>query len=789
MRRHFQQGRGELVAGLTVGAVGTLLYALTAEPSVSWWDCGEFLSTSHLLQIGHPPGAPLYSLLAHLCMLLAGDETAHVAIFSNMLSAVAGGATGMFLCWSIILLVRRAGYGSNGKGQMGTLLAGVVGGLSYVFCDTAWFSAVESEVYALAMLFPAAVLWSALRWAEERNPRWLWLIALLTGMGFCVHMLSLLALPAVAWLVVAEIIRNKQERQVAADGNDDAPNAGAIGKNTRATGKQGLARTLLFALLFFLIGLTPLLVIPIRANAHPPLNEGDPSNLESFVAYMRRDQYTHAPLYPRLWRIRNESEMAYYGSWCANPATPSFKDNAEFFIRYQLGYMYLRYFMWNFSGRYNDRQGFGTLQNGQFITGYPFLDRMLVGTGKRPPNSCQPSGHHVYFMLPLLLGLLGVFSHWARRKDDRGFVLVLFLVSGVGLSLYLNHPCYEPRERDYAYVLSFYAFAAWIGLGAAATDEWLRKRTKGPWRHLAILCMGVPLMMACQNLNNNNRASRRIPRDVAANYLDNCKPNAIIFTYGDNDTFPFWYLQFVEGRRTDVHIINVNLLASDWQQHQTATRLLRERTPFLPLDGEHRPMGDVWSDILRKNAIGDSALLRPVYFSHYLRDRYGLLFEGHLQQVGFAYEYHPYVCDTLDCELMYANITSSQWSDMEGAYVDETSRRFLATYWSGVISLSENLLSHGDTAGAAMALAKTFNDVPPMLLDDLRIPLRAGQLLILTGEKPLGQSLLQQVRTSCREQLDYYSTIRPAWQAYIPYVLLPLREVEHFFVKNTSSTQ
>lgn len=782
MRRHFQQGRGELVAGLAVGAIGTLLYALTVEPSVSWWDCGEFLATSRLLQIGHPPGAPLYSLLAHLCMLLAGGNVMRMALFSNLLSAVAGGATGMFLCWTIVLLARRAGYGRGSKGQWGSLLAGMVGGLAYVFCDTAWFSAVESEVYALAMLFLAVVTWSALRWAEERSPRWLWLIALLTGMGLCVHMLSLLALPAVAWLVGAELLRDGREMRA-------RKAEGIIEVSKSQSGKKGIACTLCLSAMLFLIGLSPLLVIPIRASANPPLNEGDPSNVKALGAYMGRDQYSHAPLYPRLWRIRNEGELAYYGAWCAHPESPTLKDNAEFYLRYQLGYMYLRYLMWNFSGRYNDRQGFGTLQNGQFITGFPFIDKMLVGTGKRPPASVHPSGHHAYFMLPLLLGLLGLFSHWGRRKGDRGFVLVLFLVSGVGLSLYLNHPCYEPRERDYAYVLSFYAFAAWIGLGAAAMDAWLRERAMGRWHRLSLLCLGVPLIMACQNLNNNDRSSRLIPHDVAANYLDNCKPNAILFTYGDNDTFPFWYLQYVEGRRKDVHLINVSLLGTDWQQQQTAMRLLREGTPFIPLGEEQKPLGDLWVDLLQKNTVGDSALLRPVYFSHYLHDRYGPLFLGHLQQVGYAYEYHPYLCDTMDCDLMFRNILSSRWSGMDGAYVDEISRRFLATYWTNVNSLAERLLAMGDTLRAAKALEKTNKDVPPLLLDDLRIPLRTAQLLLLSGERLQGESLMEQVRASCQEQLEYYATISPAWQAYIPYVLEPLRGVEDFFVKKASSAQ
>ncbi len=543
--KHFSR-HSACYTGLLAGLIGGIVYILTTAPSLSWWDCGEFLATSCYLQIGHPPGAPLYSLLEHLFMLLAGGDVMRMAFYGNLLSAVAGGVTGAFLCWSIIRLAerlrlsRRYEEESTAPVAFSSLLAGATGSLIYTFCDTAWFNAVESEVYSLSMLFSAAIFWAGLRWYdcrdEQQAPRWLLLIALLLGLSYCVHQLSLLTIPALLLMYILKRHRS-----------------GLL--------KARLWPTLPLAALLFLIGTTPLLIIPIRAQANPPINEGNPSTWANFRAYMQREQYSHAPLYPRIWRVRNEGDLATYSTWCNDPQQPTLTENTQYFVGYQLGYMYLRYLMWNFSGRYNDRQGYLSLQNGQFLTGIPPLDRLLVGTSAKIPDSMNIAGHHVYYMLPLLLALIGMFFHLRRKKGDGWVVATLFAMSGVVLSVYLNHPAYEPRERDYAYILSFYAFAVWAGLGAQAVAQWLQRHLPGRWHKLSVLLLAVPLLMAWQNLDDHDRSNHHIPHDVATNYLNECGENAILLTYGDNDTFPFWYLQQVEGVRTDVQVINLNLFA------------------------------------------------------------------------------------------------------------------------------------------------------------------------------------------------------------------------------------
>ncbi len=756
--KHFHRHRS-LYTGLLAGLTGGIVYTLTAAPSLSWWDCGEFLATSRYLQIGHPPGAPLYSLLEHLFMLLAGGDVTRMAYYGNLLSAVAGGATGAFLCWTIIRLAERLRLSRHEEGDtdeptaFSSLLAGATGSLIYTFCDTAWFSAVESEVYSLSMLSSAGLFWAGLRWYdcrdEQQAPRWMLLISLLLGLSYCVHQLSLLTIPA---LLLMYILKR------------------------RRTGWRvvRLWPTLPLAALLFLLGTTPLLIIPIRAQANPPINEGDPSTWTNFRAYMQREQYSHAPRYPRIWRVRNDSDLATYSTWSDNPQQPTLMENAQYFAGYQLGYMYLRYLMWNFSGRYNDRQGYLSLQNGQFLTGIPPLDRMLVGTSAKIPAGMNNAGHNVYYLLPLLLALVGMFFHLRRKKGDGWVVATLFLMSGMVLSVYLNHPAYEPRERDYAYILSFYAFALWAGLGAQAVAQGLQRRLPGRWYKLAVLLLGVPLLMAMQNLDDHDRSNHYIPHDVASNYLNECGNRAILLTYGDNDTFPFWYLQQVEGVRKDVQIINLNLFTGSWYQQQVAAQLAQQGTPILPVQsGERHNLLELLT-ILVQQAPAEE---RPIHISHYVYERYAALFEEHTAMVGFGYALSPSPCDSIDCNAFYRNVMANRWHSLENVYIDEVSQRMLATYWRHVLTLADRLTQQGETDKALQVLDKTCTDIPTRYIDDLRMAHRAAKLYHTIGAAQQAQQLSAQVRHSLQEQLDYYNTLSPQARSYIPYTLLPLQQV------------
>ena len=243
-----------------------------------------------------------------------------------------------------------------------------------------------------------------------------------------------------------------------------------------------------------------------------------------------------------------------------------FKDHFRFFVDYQVGQMWFRYFMWNFSGRQNDDQNRYELTKGNWITGISFIDEMRLGPQDNlPAHFLSNPSRNVYFGLPLILGLAGLYFQAKRDKRNAWVVTLLFLFTGLAIVVYTNHKPFEPRERDYAFVGSFYVFAIWIGLGVIAIYEWLGKyRSSLSASIITVIALIIPSLMAAQNWDDHDRSDRYTAREIAKMYLNSCEPNAILFTNGDNDTFPLWYVQEVEGYRTDVRIVNLSLLNTDW---------------------------------------------------------------------------------------------------------------------------------------------------------------------------------------------------------------------------------
>ncbi|MDR0844195.1 MAG: DUF2723 domain-containing protein, partial [Tannerella sp.] len=295
-------------------------------------------------------------------------------------------------------------------------------------------------------------------------------------------------------------------------------------------------------------------------------------------------------LFPRMYSS-NPDHITSYKGWadikgktvkytqCGQTTSvvmPTFGENLLFFLRYQLNYMYWRYFMWNFSGRQNDIQGDsnGGIMNGNAITGFKFIDNYILGLGPQvdmPYDVEKNKGHNAYYLLPLLLGILGIlYQLFAGKKGIQTFWITFFLffMTGIAIVLYLNQTPYQPRERDYAYAGSFYAFCIWIGLGVGGFARLMEKFGKIPAATAAIAasvaCLCIPFQMASQNWDDHDRSGRYVARDFGANYLESCEPNAVIFTNGDNDTFPLWYAQEVEGIRTDVRVCNTSYLQTDW---------------------------------------------------------------------------------------------------------------------------------------------------------------------------------------------------------------------------------
>ena len=667
-----------LITGWIIFSIACLTYILTLEPTVSWWDCGEFIASSYKLQIGHPPGAPLYLLTGRIFSLLAPDVN-KVAYMINMVSALASAFTILFLFWTITHLVKKFIL-NNGEITTEKLIlvlgSGVTGSLAYAFSDSFWFSAVEAEVYALSSLFTAVVFWAILKWEnisdEPHANRWLVLIAYLMGLSIGVHLLNLLAIPAIVlvyyykkyevttfgiikalavsiiivFIMMYGIISGLMRVGTWFDllfvnGFGLSFNSGlwfffivliaAIIYGIIHTHKNQLVlyNTILVCLAVILLGYSSYATIFIRSAANPPIDENNPNNAFSMLYYLNREQYGDRPLlrgnffddeisrnasgypvikegaavyrqnreiqkyevayrkqdinysetanlFPRMYS-RDQEHIRSYKEWgmIKEGENASFLNNIVFFLNYQLGHMYFRYFMWNFTGRQNDVQSHGSLVNGNWISGIKFFDELRLGTLEFLPEKYKDNpSRNTYYFFPLLLGLIGLLYHSSKEKYDFRVVLVLFIMTGIAIVMYLNQTPLQPRERDYAYSGSFYAFSIWIGIGVTAIYDRIKSITTSYASAISVLiCLAlIPGIMALQNWDDHDRSGRYTARDIARNYLDSCEENAIIYTNGDNDTFPLWYVQEVEGFRTDVRVVNLMLLNTDWYIDQMKMR-------------------------------------------------------------------------------------------------------------------------------------------------------------------------------------------------------------------------
>ena len=666
------------VTGWVAFVVASITYILTVEPTASLWDCGEFITTSVGLQVGHPPGAPLFMIVSRLFAIFApSPETQSYMI--NIMSALCSGFTILFLFWTITHLAKKIVIKEDGECSMGQLCAimgaGLIGALTYTFTDTFWFSAVEGEVYAMSSLFTAVVFWAILKWEnvafQPYANRWLVFIAYMIGLSIGVHLLNLLVIPAIVfiyyfkkyetskwgiiksaalsivilgvimWGIIPGVIIVAGWFELMFVNSFGLPfNSGVIvyallliagltyGIRYTLKHNHTIVNTILTCFVVMIIGYSCYAMVVIRSVSNPPIDENSPDNVFALLSYISRDQYGQEPLVygpyynapvigvedagpiyyqnektgkydivdykkdvkydprfctvlPRMYSQARDPQV--YMEWVGQPKgpvymidgqpvqKPSFGQNLSFMFRYQLGHMYFRYFMWNFSGRQNDIQGHGDFRYGNWITGIPFVDNILVGDQSLMPDTLKhDKANNKYYMLPFILGLLGMFYQYQRGKQgkkDFWVVMLLFFFTGIAIVLYLNQYPYQPRERDYAYAGSFYAFAIWIGFGVLYLWDLLQKRMDSRNAAIAVtaVCLlAVPVNMAAQNWDDHDRSGRYATIAHAKNYLSTCAPNAILFTYGDNDTFPLWYAQEVEGFRRDVRIVNLSLLAGDW---------------------------------------------------------------------------------------------------------------------------------------------------------------------------------------------------------------------------------
>jgi hypothetical protein len=662
------------ITGWFLFVFSSIVYLLTLEPTVSFWDCGEFILSAFKLQVGHPPGAPLFLMMGRVATLFAGGDTSRAAIMINALAGLCSGFAVMFLFWTITHLVRKIfvnGKELESKHIPAIIGSGILGALAFTFSDTFWFSAVEGELYALSSLIIALVFWGMLKWEEEADEpysgRWIIFIAYIMGLGLGIHRLNLLIIPVfvfvfyfkkyevttkgvlkallfaivLLWLMVFVLMPGVPEvagwfELLFVNVLGLPYNSGllfyiiilfaalAFGINYSLKNRKVILNYTLTALTVIMIGYSSYAMIMIRSSARPPMNQNNPSDVFSLSYYINMKQYGSSPkifgnyysapvtdvtkvvagynksegkykpyyraeykyskqfetIFPRMYSSEPDHESAYkywgkvvgrkysVGSGKETVVCPTFGENLRYFFRYQVGFMYLRYFMWNFAGRQNDIQGNGNLINGNWVSGIKFIDEARLGKLDNLPADLKTNpGNNKYYFLPLLIGLAGMY--WQYKRNNTGFWLVMafFIMTGLAIIFYLNQYPNQPRERDYAYVGSFYAFAIWIGIGFMFFYEVLQKYL-GNKVSLAVtfvcLIVAAPVLMGAQNWDDHDRSGRYTARDIGANYLKSCAPNSILFTYGDNDSFPVWYVQDVEQVRTDIRVANLSYIQAGW---------------------------------------------------------------------------------------------------------------------------------------------------------------------------------------------------------------------------------
>jgi hypothetical protein len=745
------------VLGWVVFAVAFVTYLSTIEPNFSFWDCGEYISSAVKLQVTHAPGAAFFQLMGAVAAMFAFGNEHHYSIVINAMSALFSALTILFLFWTITHLVRRLfnkDFEEITKHQkIAILFAGTIGALAVAFSDTFWFSAVEGEVYASASMFIAMIVWLITKWENEYhkpdNERWIILLFFVIGVSIGAHLMCMLAIPAVCliyyarnykftWksfaianlvtlIILAAVFKVVFSSITSMFGKLEIFFVNGVGlpfnsgtivafviliaicyfviNHSRKTGKK-IYQTIVLSIVFMIIGFSCWLMIPIRANANPPINLNNPDNAIGMRDYYNRTQYGDWPtfygqnytytldadgietnddgsyksiktgdiyekdkksgtyiktgesfdyvygkdqvgFFPRMFDTDKDVMSNYLSMYGApdfsynytsdnddDPDTekqaqdvfktlrkkyedgsikindylkvkgyhlikvhnPTFSQNLDYFLSFQNSFYFIRYLMWNFVGRQNDLEGHMENTNGNWISGIPFVDNAMYGNQDKMPEKFHNESTVKFFFLPLLLGLIGFFFQFNRDFGRFYALLSLFVLTSVGIIFYTSVKPFEPRERDYAMVGSFYAFAIWIGLGAGAILWFIQKKIKNANLNMlaGIVLLAIPLMMGFQNYNPHDRSNRYTAYDYAYSSLKSLPKNDMLFVYGDNDTYPVWAIQETENFRDDVKVVNFTLLSTPWNIDQVKRRTYN--SPPVPSQLSHEEYRDGVND-------------------------------------------------------------------------------------------------------------------------------------------------------------------------------------------------
>jgi hypothetical protein len=889
-------------------AIAAIVYGLTVEPTASLWDCPEFIACGYKLEIGHPPGAPVFMLAANLFSQLATDPS-HVALMVNLLSALLSAGCIFFLFLTVTHLARKLICTISDRemsiSQVITIEAcGMVGALAYTFSDTFWFSAVEAEVYAFSSFLTALMFWLILKWESEMDKpsstRWIVLIAYITGLSIGVHLLCLLCLPAMSFVVyfrrakqitwmgmlkaliagglligvilfclIPGVVKLGGGFELLFTNVLGCPyNTGLICYILLLTGtiviayykvKQRIVKLSLACLLMMLIGYSSYGVIFIRANAQTPMCENAPDNIFSLGSYLNREQYGKTPLFygpaycseidrvakgeylvPRqkegqaVYRpvadstkqeyevVRHDIDYVYknnmyfprmhssrhtkaYEDWLGNvekkDGVPTAAENLRFFLSYQVNFMYWRYFLWNFVGRQNNIQGHGEVEHGNWITGFQWIDDWLLGcdTSKLPSDLKENKGRNVFYALPLLLGLVGMLWQWRKGREGKQqflVVMLLFLMTGLAIVVYLNQTPLQPRERDYAYAGSFYAFAIWIGMGVGMISEKVRVKSTKYASLMAVLsaiaCLLVPIQMASQTWDDHDRSGRYTCRDFGANYLNSMQREGhpIILTNGDNDTFPLWYNHEVEGVRTDTRVVNMEYLQTDWYIDQMKRpaydspplpiSLNHEdykegRMEYVPIDTDSITIGPATISLKGKKGLFKNELMvldmllqanweRPVYMSISMGSDILPFLRDHLVLEGLAYRISPTATtQRIDVERLYDNIMHRfRYGGLstKGIYVDEDVKRMANTHQLIMGVLIDSLLQRGDIKRALNVCHKWQKEMPQENIPYSEYALSMARCYYMARQPEQGDEIVSNLLRRSDEWLSWINTIK-----------------------------
>ncbi len=585
------------IVALSVFFLSALVYFLTLSTTVVFWDVGEFIAASVLLQVPHPPGAPLFLLIGRIASFfpIFVDMAARV----HAISAISSAVSVMFLYLIGVKVI------NHFRGSLSSIIdklivfgSSAIGALTLAFTTTYWDNAIEAEVYGLSMLFVALIIWLAMRWwersEEPHNEKYILLIAYLVGLSVGVHLLAVLSIFPVLMLIyfrryefnrntfikfgivaviiffviypgVVQFLPSMLDGEFKGIKSEFLPFlpplmiiAAAYGVYRAYKTKQKMLQVACLSFLLIVLGYTTYTMVIMRANVdNLPMNENAPYDIAGLVSYLGREQYGDTPLLKgESW---NNDQQAYVEKlfprrWSREemhkPTRVNYSSDGDFFWRYQVNHMFIRYVFWNFVGQEGDWQDAGF--------------------------SWKPT-----WGIPLLLALFGLWYHFKKDWKIALVFLLMFLAMGLILDLYQNQQEPQPRERDYFYVGAYFVIALWISIGLIGLIDLIRKQiaqdrifktTASGMLFIGMLALPVNLLRI--NWHEHDRSKSYIAWDYSYNLLQSCDQDAILFTNGDNDTFPLWYLQDVEGIRRDIRIVNLSLVNTSWY-----IKLLKNQMP------------------------------------------------------------------------------------------------------------------------------------------------------------------------------------------------------------------